>query len=277
MTHLLNTPKTRAVLRHTTLMLALVCAGPPQALALPYTVFFYNPETSVDNFAVLKTEFDTFLGNQGNYNFQPFNDRATFEKTLQDKPAGVYLLSSWHYALLNEKIPLNPILVGMTKGEVAQRKTLASKPGMEAETLKDATVAGAGTEDYLRTLLKKMLGNEALVNSFKLLTVPKDIDALMAVGFGMAQAAISSEASLNKLAIINAKQYSQLKPLATSEKNLLLIAAIPRQTRPEDIPLVKIIESMVQQPGGEKNLKLLGLDGWKRVDSLDITLSKSLR
>lgn len=247
------------------------------ASALPSTVFFYNPETSVDNFAALKTEFDTYLTRQGNYSFQPFNDRTTFEKTLQDRPPGVYLVSSWHYALLNERIPLNPVLVGMAKGEVSQRKTLTSKLATDPTTLKEATVAGSGTEDYLRNLLKKMLGSETLVNSFKLLTVPKDIDALMAVGFGMAQAAVSSEASLDKLALINAKQHSQLKSLATSDKNLLLIAAVPKQAKVDEGPLIKIIEAMSQQPEGEKNLKMLGLDGWKRFDSLDVAQSKSLR
>jgi hypothetical protein len=93
----------------------------------------------------------------------------------------------------------------------------------------------------------------------------------------MAQAAISSEASLNKLALVNARQHSQLRTLASSDKNLLLIAAIPRQTRADDVPLIRIIESMNQQPEGETNLKMLGLDGWKRVETLEPALSRSLR
>jgi hypothetical protein len=257
-------------------MLALACTV-PAVTATPLTVFFYNPETSVDNFAALKAGFDTFLSRQGNYSFQPFSDRATFEKTLQDKPAGVYMVSSWHYALLNEKIPLNPVLVGMARGEVAQRKALTSRQGVELAALREATVAGSGTEDYLRTLLGKMLADASLVSGLRLLTVPKDIDALMAVGFGMAQAAISSEASLNKLALVNARQHSQLRTLASSDKNLLLIAAIPRQARADNVPLIRIIESMNQQPEGETNLKMLGLDGWKRVETLEPALSRSLR
>ncbi|MGZ8245900.1 MAG: hypothetical protein ACXWT9_20065, partial [Methylomagnum sp.] len=81
------------------------------------TIFFYNPETSIDNFATLKTEFDTYLAGQGGYTFQPYSDRATFEQALSGKPEGVYLLSSWHYSQLNAKIPLEPVLVGTAKGE----------------------------------------------------------------------------------------------------------------------------------------------------------------
>lgn len=261
------------------LLLALGLSAQAPFAVTSQTVFFYNPETNVDNFAMLKTEFDTYLADQGGYTFQPFSDRSTFEKMLMDKPDGIYLLSSWHYSQLNAKIPLKPVLVGTAKGEVQQRKVLSAHDAGDAAALQGATVAGAGTEDYLRNLLRQMLGaeREALVASIKLLTVPKDIDALMAVGFGMAKGAISSEGSLRKLALINPKQHGQLKSLASSEKSFLLIAAVPKQARSEDASLIKVIEGMSQQPDGEKKLKMLGLDGWKRIDTLDASLSKQLR
>lgn len=242
------------------------------------TIFFYNPESSVDNFATLKTEFDSYLSNQGGYSFQPFSDRSTFEKTLLDKRQGVYLLSNWHYTRLNEKVPLQPVLVGMSKGEVLQRKVLTARDA-DLEALRGATVAGAGAEEYLRALLKHMLGpeRESLSDTVKLLVVPKDIDALLAVGFGMASAAISSESSLQKLSSINAKQYERLKSLASSEKSFLLIAAVPKRNSAEEMPLIKAMEEMNQAPNGEKKLKLLGLDGWKRIDALDASLSRQLK
>lgn len=247
------------------------------AFSVTETVFFYNPETNVDNFAALKTEFDTYLSAQGSYTFQPYSDRTIFEHTLLEKPDGIYLLSSWHYSQLNTKIPLEPILVGTTKGEFLQKKILTARDTTGLEDLKGATIAGAGTEEYLHNLLRQMLGSEQenLIASFKLLTVPKDIDALMAVGFGMAKAALASEGNLAKLALINPKQHGQLKTLATSDKNFLLIAAVPKQTK--ETSLLKTVETMGERPEGEKKLKMLGLDGWKRIDTLDPSLSKQLR
>jgi len=243
------------------------------------TVFFYNPESSIDNFAALKAEFDDYLSGQGTFSFQPFSERNTFENKLASKPEGVYLLSSWHYTQLNAKIPLEARLVGTAKGEFQQRKILSAKDINAVSGLSGATIAGAGSDDYLRSQLQQMLGASysALMPKIKLLSVPKDIDALMAVGFGVATAAISSESSLGKLALINPKQHAQLKTLASGEKNFLLIAAVAKpQQRGED-PLLKVIEAMQQQPSGEKNLKMLGLDGWKRIDTLDASLSKQLR
>ena len=250
----------------------------PGALA-PQTVFFYNPETNVDNFATLKSEFDDYLAGKGSYSFQPFSDRSTFERMLQSRPNGLYLLSSWHYSQLNARVPMEPVLVGTYKGEYLQRKVLTARDIASVGALQGVTVAGAGTEDYLRNVLRQMLGPEqdGLLSSIKVLTVPKDIDALMAVGFGMAKAAISSESSLQKLAMINSRQHAQLKALATSEKSFLLVAAVPKQSADQEASLIDAIETMSSQPGGERNLRMLGLDGWKRFDTLDAALSRTLR
>jgi hypothetical protein len=256
---------------------ALICGC--ALAAADQTVLFYNPETSIDNFATLKTEFDTYLAEHGGYSFQPFSDRANFEQALRSQPNSVYLLSSWHYSQLNSQFPLEPVLVGTAKGEYLQRKVLSARDAADPAGLQGTTVAGAGTEEYLRNLLKQMFGpdKESLVAGLKVLTVPKDIDALMAVGFGMAKAALASEGSLQKLALINAKQREQLKPLASSDKSFLLIAAVPKSSKAEGETLVKVMEDMGQQPAGARNLRLLGLDGWKRLDSLDPSLSKLLR
>ena len=244
------------------------------------TVFFYNPESSVDNFATMKAEFDGFLAGQGPFGFQPFTERSTFESMLADKSQeGVYLLSSWHYAQLNAKTPLDAILVGVSKGAYQQRKILISKDVGAISALQGATIAGAGSEEYLRNQLQQMLGADAaaLLPKIKLLSVPKDIDALMAVGFGVASAAISSEGSFNKLAMINPKQHALLKTLASGEKSFLLIVATSKEDKGDEMPLLKVIEGMEQQPVGGQKLKMLGLDGWKRIDTLDASATKQLR
>ncbi|MGR8934356.1 MAG: hypothetical protein ACU837_08210 [Gammaproteobacteria bacterium] len=272
-------PKIRFRRRHwlASLLAASMVFHAPKA-DIPQTVFFYNPETNIDNFAMLKTEFDGYLSSQGAYSFQPFSERNTFEKMLADKSSGVYLLSSWHYSQLNTKLPLEAVLVGVNKGEIQQRKILASKDVGNIAALSGATIAGAGSEEYMRNQLQQMLGGNytALMPKIKLLAVPKDIDALLAVGFGVANAAISSESSFNKLALINPKQHAQLKTLAVGEKTFQLIAAVAKSEKRQEAPLLKVIENMGQHDSGEKRLKMLGLDGWKRVETLDSALVKPL-
>lgn len=243
------------------------------------TVYFYNSDSNIDNFATLKSQFDTYLAQQGNFTLQPFSDRNSFEQAISNNPSGLYLLSGWHYTQLSNKLALQAILVGSQKGESLQRKVLTSQDISDIEALRGITIAGAGSTDYLRNLLKQMLGNDkdSLINSMQLLSVPKDIDALMAVSFGIAKASISSESSLNKLALINAAQRAKLKTLASSEKHFLLIAAITKKRETEPKNLVQILEEMGKQAEGENSLKMLGLDGWKKTTDLDSSLAKQLR
>jgi len=91
-------------------------------------IYFYNPETNINNFATLKTAFDTYLVNHGGYYFQPFDLRENFESVIKEKKGDVFLLSSWHLKALQQKnIPLKIALVGTSKGNTMQRKVLSTK------------------------------------------------------------------------------------------------------------------------------------------------------
>ena len=238
--------------------------------AFKYTVYFYSPEANINNFRSLKIEFDTYLLHFGAYQFQPFNDRKTFEKFITGRTDGVFLLSSWHYRTLKIQMPMEPILVGVSKGESTQKRVLSANMAVEnIASLKGETVASAGSTEYTQNILRQMLGEERkeLVTSLKVLPVPKDIDALIAVGFGMAKSALTMENSLAKLAVLNPKQHQRLRQLATSKEILLPIIAMPKSSDNNVKRLLTIIEEMGTETEGVQKLKMLSLDGWKRLDS----------
>jgi hypothetical protein len=230
-------------------------------------IYFYNTETNINNFATLKMAFDTYLVNHGGYYFQPFDVRENFEAVIHEKKGDVYLLSSWHLKALQEKkIPLKIALVGTSKGNTMQRKVLSAKKNIvNVAMLKNAVVAGAGSEEYIYSVLKQILGKgqESLLKDIKILIVPKDIDAVMAVGFGMAAAAISAESGLDRLAMVNPNQFRELHSLGFSEKDYLLIAATWEKPDQQEVPLLEVLRKMSEVDAGEENLKLLGIDGWR--------------
>ncbi|GJQ59988.1 MAG: hypothetical protein SCALA701_27890 [Candidatus Scalindua sp.] len=242
-----------------------------EIVASPYTIYFYNPETNINNFALLKSEFDKYLSGYGPFTFQPFSDRKTFEKFVDKKRDGIFLLSSWHYQYLKEKIPIEPVYVGISKGKPTQRKILFVKENiMSIESLKGRSIASSGSEEYTKNILLRMLGKEkvSIVNSLKILTVPKDIDALMAFGFGMANAALTTEHTKAKLLTINPKLCDMLKELAGTETYLQIVAA-PKQINEDIQRLLSLVEKMTSSMGGRKNLKMISLDGWKEVSSAE--------
>jgi len=234
-----------------------------------YTIYFYNPETNINNFASLKKEFDTYLLSFGEYQFQPFNERETFEKLITERKDGIFLVSSWHYRKLKETIPLEPMLVAVYRDKSTCRKILSVKKSIDnLNLLKGATVASAGSEEYTRSILRQMLkqNNEDVVRSLKILTVPKDIDALMSVGFGMAGAAITTEGSLAKLAMMNQKQFDMLQQLAASDDTLLPVIAAPKPYNDACKKLTSLIKEMGVRQEGKQKLTMIGLDGWKELN-----------
>jgi hypothetical protein len=235
------------------------------ACAAGLTVYFYTPENNTENLALLKTAFDRYLSEQGNYQFQPFDNQKNFEDTLNKKDC-IYLLSSWHLNALQQKLPLQVVLLGTFNGSTVQKKMLSTKQDItDFSMLKNAIIAGAGNELYIRNLLQQMDGvkYKEIENTIKILVVPKDLDALGAVGFGMANAAISAESSLKKLEIANPNLHKQLHQIGITEKSLLLVAATLNKPSKDEIALLKILYNMTGTEASLKYLKLLGLDGWQ--------------
>jgi len=232
------------------------------------TVYFYSPETNINNYSLLKAEFDSYLSQYGRYQFQPFSKRSDFERFVSRERQGVFLVSSWHFRKLRDMTPLDPILVASLKEQSTQKRVLsAKKRTRDLARLKGKRIATAGSSTYTKTLLRGMIGEAQaeLLDSFKILVVPKDIDALMAVTFGMAKAALTTESSLAKLRRINPKQCALLHQLATSRGSLLPIVAAPEAPSDDLRGLLSVIESMGNRSEGAKRLKMLGFDRLRKL------------
>ena len=93
-----------------------------------------------------------------------------------------------------------------------------------------------------------------------LLPVPKDIDALMAVGFGAAQAAVATESGLDRLARTNSRQHDALTQLAKGSERLLPIVVAPAHPDSASQALLKVLAGMGADGQGQQRLRLLGLD-----------------
>lgn len=241
------------------------------------TVYFYSPETNINNFSALKGEFDGYLAGHGSLRFQPFSDRETFEKVVVEKRPGLYLLSSWHFKQLASQSSLQPVLVGTVKDKTTQKHVLfARKTTAALADLKGQTVASAGTKEYTLNLLKDVLGaeNQPLIDSMKILVVPKDIDALMAVGFGMAKAAIATDTGAGKLARVNPKQFEALHSLASGSESLLPVLALPAGADAALNEGAGVFAAMGAGAEGRQRLLLLGLEGMKPLAPEEL---KSLR
>ncbi|MBF0549702.1 MAG: hypothetical protein HQK60_04110 [Deltaproteobacteria bacterium] len=234
-------------------------------------IFFYSSETNVNNFKSLKMKFDQYLSELGSYEFQPFNDRMVFEQYIKDKRNGFLLLSSWHYNHIYREYGLKPVLVGTKGGKKYQKMILATKgESGKDDLLAIDPLASASSVAYTRSVLRGMLRQKETTDSVSILTVPKDIDALVSVGFGMSKSALAAESTLDQLKTINPALYKEVKVMAEGRESLSLVLAAPKNWEPLNAAMLKIIKEMPLGSRGKELIEMIGLDGWKELDPADV-------
>ena len=234
-------------------------------------VYFYSSETNVNNFKSLKIGFDRYLSAYGPYEFQPFADRETFEAQVKDKGRCLLILSSWHYQNIFREYGLRSILAGGRNGEKYQNRILVVKgEPVDINYLKTARIASASSMNHTRIVLDAMFGQKNITDNLRILKVPKDIDALMSVGFGMSAAALTTKNAFEELKNINSVLYGRLSVLVEGEASLMLVLAAPSDFVKQAEDMIAVFRKMPMTPEGKNNMGMLGLDNWVTLDPDDL-------
>ena len=152
--------------------------------------------------------------------------------------------------------------MGTRNGKKYQKRILVSKE----KTVKTGRIASASSIQHTSSSLRVMLKEKALLDKAKILIVPKDIDALMSVGFGMSELALITKNALDELKTVNPILHQKMKVLAKSERSLLLIVAVPKRFTKAAKEILTAIQNMATDPEGREKLGMLGLDGWQTLD-----------
>lgn len=225
-------------------------------------VYLYSPEIHVNNFKSLKIRFDSYLGTMGDYELQPFNDKETFEHYL-NKNNTLIILSSWHYQQIARKYNLEPILVARKNGSVTDRKILVGRKNTPFSGL----VTSAYDKEYSKELLWKLTNGNT--GKFSVLKVPKEIDALMSVGFGMSKFALVSQESLKVLQSANPLLAKDLKIYTASEPEFRMILA-GNAKNTEALKLISLLREMGGTPEGREVFNTIGIDAMTTLDTQNL-------
>lgn len=234
-------------------------------------IYFYSSETNINNFKSLKMEFDKYLAKFGPYEFQPFKGREAFEKHVKGRKDCLLVLSSWHYRHINKDYSLIPAAAGVKNGKKYQKRLLiATGESVGIDSIRTERIASSSSADHTGSVLNRMLKKKISTDIFRILTVPKDIDALMSVGFGMSRLALTTKNSFEELKTIHPALCKKMKILQEGDETLLLILAVPEGFETTESKVVSIIKDMALNPDGKQRIRMLGLDGWQELDSTDI-------
>jgi len=233
-------------------------------------VYFHSSETSINNFKSLKMEFDRYLSRFGPYELQPVKERSEFEKQIIHQKNCLILTSSWHYRKICRTYQGKPVLIGIRNGKSTQKRLLIAKKEFTDIASSGVNIASASSIQHTRSAIKEMFFKKKLnVDAVKILTVPKDIDAIMAVSFGMSGAALITENNYDRLKHLTPDLYQNIKIIATGPEFPLMILAARLRCLEKHKHLIQIIKKMPDTPLGQKQIRMLGLDSFQEATDKD--------
>jgi len=221
-------------------------------------VYFYATDTNINNFKSLKISFDNYLHKMGDYEFQPFDKKETFEKNLTPQNMLV-ILSSWHYIQIANQYNLNAVLVASKDNNIKDTKILVGQKNMPI----NGVVTSAYDKDYTSKLLHQFN------TDLSVLIVPKELDALMSVGFGMSNFALVSKDSFNLLKEVNPTLANNLTIYNESKPTYRMMLAYHGEIS-KNKKLIDIFENMGLKDDGKEVLNQIGIDKFILFPSQDL-------
>lgn len=235
--------------------------------AEPYKVYYYTTDKNIDNFKNLKVKFDRYLSQYGAYKFQAFSDKEMFETFVKESDS-IVMLSSLHYKQIAKEYNLNAICVAKNKKTITDTNVIIGKEN----TPLTGTVTTAFSEKYTNKLLRKTFG----LHHLRLLKVPKEIDALMSVGYGMSQFASVSKGSYKLLQKTNKTLTKNMRIYSESDPSYRMLVAVNKENI-KDKDFIRIFTNMNKNKDGKNVLKLLGIDNIVKLNSNHLRSLRSVR
>ena len=241
-------------------------------------IYFYNPEINTARNLVLKSTWDNYLHEAGDYEFQPVDDEAEFIQLVQGQTNAAFIMAEWFYTSMFSSASadqnLDVAFQGARNGKDTYSKILvANKNTLDFENI---TIACSGSKDRAKAILHSIYPELSAhqLNKLKVLLVPKDIDALMAVGYGLAEMALSTEVSLSKMSSLNETLYKDMIVVRESKplKRSVLVFKSTNDLLKRN--LASLIINMTNTPSGQQAINLLGLDEWKLEPIFSAQLSQ---
>ncbi|MFC1617145.1 hypothetical protein ACFL2K_02895 [Candidatus Margulisiibacteriota bacterium] len=251
------------------LSLMFLCIKP----VIGSSVYFYVPEANINNYISLKNMFIEYLSSYGDYNVQPFNKKEIFEKALQNKRDGIFIMSSWQFKNLRKKYNLKPYLVmlDLENTNITKEVLIVYKNMTPEKFLKGGAIASSRDKKYVKSILKNIFKGRD-ISKIRVINVPRDMDALMSVGFGMAHCSLVLADNLEILKKINPNFFSEIKKIGEGDKMLRPLVVATKNSKVDIENIIAILEGMGKDPKSKALRQFIGFSTWKKLTDNDYEL-----
>lgn len=249
----------------------LLCAALPVRAAEGPTLFFFSPDFSPGNLSVLKQAAEGYLREAGvDAHFQAFVRFEDFRRELLVQNPEFVVVPAWAVAPGCIDSALRPLAKPVRGGEHTGKKALIapskiSGVGDLGEKTIAATMPPAGT--LADSSLERLRREHPRV---RIVAVPKDIDAILAVAFGQVDAAYVSTRQFGLFAAANPELGGELREIGYAESTPFPMIYATASANDADVDKMKHAALTAGEVGSGKRLVgLLGYDGWVAASQLD--------
>lgn len=235
----------------------------PQYNRAQEAFFLLSPGSQERSLQLLTLDFKEYLTQYGEYSFQSFNQEKNLVKQVEKNPQAIILLPVENYRQLFKKYQLKILSIGTIKGIVTHQYILVARQGITKESMQ-GTVAMPYSELQGKKILRSLLG-KSQAGILEVLTVPKGIDGLMSVGFGMADLALLDLGVFEQVAKVNHRLIALLKQLIISKEQFNTVVSVPYSKSKQNSDRLNFaLSEMHKTAQGQRLLKFLKLDGWNK-------------
>jgi len=258
-------PRASMIVRISTIRVSLACLV---AIAAAGSVgdaradlLLYTPEWSPGNLGVLSAAVERYLSESDlDMEFQAFARYEDFLRELRQRDPDFLSAPAWVED--EERLALTALARPLRDGRPSYRKVLLVGPSIvstaDLASASIALTAHGGDDTVLESVLRSV---DVERDGVTVLPVPKDIDALLALGFGQVDAALVSTGQLAHLARVSPRTADRLKPLAVSgDIPFPLVYASTFASDQVTAGLVRGLADIEDSASGEAVLELLGYD-----------------
>ena len=214
------------------------------------TVFILNPEAGAGNIRFVKQEIERHLISEGiDCNVHIFVNPVDFDTAVERYRPDIAIVASYFYSLRSEKYQWRLLLSGNNSGSTRFSKILVAKKNVGTiQDLRNKNIAAVSFGPETESIINIQLSPGLSTAMVRIISVSKDIDAIMALAFDQVTAAIVTRESFDRLKGINLEMAGTMRIL--------------RSLNPIDYPMV------VAFPEGKNIDKIRA--ALKRLSSKDI-------
>lgn len=235
------------------------------------TIAYFDPDANYSAIETIMGLFNRFLASSGlqGLSLQPVQSVERFEELLRARETRFALVSAAYVKAATGQL-LRPLLVPTHGGEVFYSKALfdtrqgtATSKSLDGKTIA-VTLAGGDPHVGIKTVLGRLKNEGVSVEGCRIIPVPKDLDALLALSFGQVDAALVAPLSVEVMRRINPAAVKRLRKLHEAKPVLRppLCQVAERPSSGEVRALLEALGKMARNELGRKALDFLGIDGW---------------